>query len=49
MHRSVSLATVVDPGIPLPSLVFSPENEPAAGRTVRALRTRVFEGPRGSR
>lgn len=35
----------VDPDIPLPSSVFSRENERAAGRTVRALRTRVFERP----
>ena len=49
MSRSASLATLVDPGIPLPSFAFSPENEPSAGRTVRALRTRVFEGPRCSR
>lgn len=38
----------VDPDIPLPSSVFSRENERAAGRTVRALRTRVFEGPQRS-
>jgi ribosome-associated toxin RatA of RatAB toxin-antitoxin module len=35
----------VDPDIPLPSSVFSRENERAAGRTVRALRARVSEGP----
>lgn len=35
----------VDPDIPLPSAVFSRENERAAGRTVRALRARVAEGP----
>lgn len=33
----------VDPDMPLPSSVFSRENERAAGNTVRALRTRVFE------
>ena len=38
----------VDPDLPLPSSVFSRENERAAGRTVRALRTRVFEVPQGS-
>ena len=31
----------VDPDIPLPSSVFSRENERAAGRTVRALRARL--------
>jgi ribosome-associated toxin RatA of RatAB toxin-antitoxin module len=31
----------VDPDLPLPSSVFSRENERAAGRTVRALRARV--------
>ncbi|MGB5413696.1 MAG: SRPBCC family protein [Polyangiales bacterium] len=38
----------VDPDIPLPSSVFSRENERAAGRTVRALRTRVSQGPQRS-
>jgi ribosome-associated toxin RatA of RatAB toxin-antitoxin module len=38
----------VDPDIPLPSAVFSRENERAAGRTVRALRSRVAEAPQGS-
>lgn len=38
----------VDPDIPLPSSVFSRENERAAGRAVRALRTRIAEGPGGS-
>ncbi len=33
----------VDPDLPLPSAVFSRENERAAGRTVRALRARVAE------
>jgi hypothetical protein len=28
--------------MPLPSSVFSRENEKAAGKTVRALRTRIF-------
>lgn len=35
----------VDPDIPLPSSVFSRENERAADRTVRALRERVSEKP----
>lgn len=38
----------VDPDMPLPSSIFSRENERAAGKTVRALHTRVFEGPEGS-
>ena len=38
----------VDPDLPLPSSVFSRENERAAGRTVRALRARVAEAPGGS-
>lgn len=38
----------VDPDIPLPSSVFSRENERAAGRTVRALRARIAETPGGS-
>jgi ribosome-associated toxin RatA of RatAB toxin-antitoxin module len=38
----------VDPDIPLPSAVFSRENERAAGRTVRALRSRVFDGAEGA-
>lgn len=35
----------VDPDLPLPSSVFSRENERAAGRTVRALRARVAATP----
>ena len=35
----------VDPDLPLPSSIFSRENERAAGRTVRALRARVVETP----
>jgi len=38
----------VDPDLPLPSSVFSRENERAAGRTVRALRARVAKTPGGS-
>jgi ribosome-associated toxin RatA of RatAB toxin-antitoxin module len=37
----------VDPDLPLPSAVFSRENERAAGRTVRALRQRL-ETPGGA-
>ena len=38
----------VDPDLPLPSAVFSRENERAAGRTVRALRTRLDAAPGGT-
>jgi len=44
----VDFRIYVDPNIPLPSAVFSRENERAAGRTVRALRARVSDGPHGS-
>jgi ribosome-associated toxin RatA of RatAB toxin-antitoxin module len=47
-RTEVDFKIYVDPDIPLPSSIFSRENERAAGRTVRALRTRVFEGPVGS-
>ncbi len=47
-RTEIDLKIYVDPDIPLPSSVFSRENERAAGRTVRALRTRVFEGPQRS-
>lgn len=47
-RTEIDFKIFVDPDIPLPSSVFSRENERAAGRTVRALRTRVFEGPQGS-
>lgn len=39
----VEFKLYVDPNMPLPSAVFSRENERAAGKTVRALRTRVVE------
>ena len=39
----VDFKIYVDPDMPLPSSVFSRENERAAGNTVRALRTRVIE------
>ena len=38
----------VDPDIPLPSAVFSRENERAAGKAVRALHQRIAETPGGS-
>jgi len=47
-RTEVDFKIFVDPDIPLPSSIFSRENERAAGRTLRALRTRVFEGPEGS-
>jgi ribosome-associated toxin RatA of RatAB toxin-antitoxin module len=47
-RTEVDFKIFVDPDIPLPSSIFSRENERAAGRTVRALRTRVSSGPDGS-
>jgi ribosome-associated toxin RatA of RatAB toxin-antitoxin module len=47
-RTEVDFRIFVDPDLPLPSSIFSRENERAAGRTVRALRARVFEGPQGS-
>jgi len=47
-RTQVDFRIFVDPDMPLPSSVFSRENEKAAGRAVRALRSRVFEGPQGS-
>ncbi|MGB8331452.1 MAG: SRPBCC family protein [Polyangiales bacterium] len=44
----VEFKLYVDPDMPLPSSIFSRENERAAGKTVRALRTRLFEGPQGA-
>jgi ribosome-associated toxin RatA of RatAB toxin-antitoxin module len=42
-RTEVDFKIYVDPDMPLPSSVFSRENERAAGKTVRALRTRVTE------
>jgi len=42
-RTEVDFKIYVDPNMPLPSSVFSRENEKAAGKTVRALRTRVAE------
>ena len=39
----VDFKIFVDPDMPLPSSVFSRENERAAGNTLRALRTRITE------
>jgi len=47
-RTEVDFKIYVDPDIPLPSSIFSRENERAAGRTVRALRTRVSEAPQGA-
>ncbi len=47
-RTEIDFKIYVDPDIPLPSSVFSRENERAAGRTVRALRARVFQGPQRS-
>ncbi len=44
-RTEIDFKIYVDPDIPLPSSVFSRENERAAGKTVRALRARVSEGP----
>jgi ribosome-associated toxin RatA of RatAB toxin-antitoxin module len=44
----IDFTIYVDPDLPLPSAVFSRENERAAGRTVRALRTRIAEAPGGA-
>ncbi len=41
-RTEVDFKIYVDPDMPLPSSVFSRENERAAGNTVRALRSRVF-------
>jgi len=42
-RTEVEFKIYVDPDMPLPSSVFSRENERAAGNTVRALRSRVIE------
>jgi len=39
----VDFKIYVDPDMPLPSSVFSRENERAAGKTVRALRSRITD------
>lgn len=48
IRTRVSFRIRVDPDIPLPSSIFSRENERAAGRTVRALQARVAEVPHSS-
>ncbi|MGB5350501.1 MAG: SRPBCC family protein [Polyangiales bacterium] len=47
-RTEIDFKIYVDPALPLPSSVFSRENERAAGRTVRALRARIAEAPGGS-
>ena len=47
-RTEIEFKIYVDPDLPLPSSVFSRENERAAGRTVRALRARIGETPGGS-
>jgi ribosome-associated toxin RatA of RatAB toxin-antitoxin module len=42
-RTEVDFKIYVDPNMPLPSSVFSRENEKAAGKTVRALETRVID------
>ncbi|MGB5286552.1 MAG: hypothetical protein WBN29_18735, partial [Polyangiales bacterium] len=40
-RTEVDFKLFVDPDMPLPSSVFSRENERAAGNTIRALRSRI--------
>lgn len=47
-RTQVDFKIYVDPDLPLPSSIFSRENERAAGKTVRALRARVSEDPQGA-
>lgn len=47
-RTQVEFKIYVDPDIPLPSSIFSRENQKAAGRTLQALRTRIFEMPQGT-
>jgi ribosome-associated toxin RatA of RatAB toxin-antitoxin module len=42
-RTEVDFKIYVDPDMPLPSSVFSRENERAAGKSIRALRTRVIQ------
>ncbi|MGB5368690.1 MAG: SRPBCC family protein [Polyangiales bacterium] len=44
-RTEIDFRIYVDPDLPLPSSVFSRENERAAGRTVRALRARAAQTP----
>jgi len=47
-RTEIDFQIYVDPDIPLPSSVFSRENERAASRALRALRARIAETPGGS-
>lgn len=47
-RTEIEFKIYVDPDLPLPSSVFSRENERAAHRTVRALRSRIVAMPDGS-
>ena len=47
-RTEVDFKIYVDPDMPLPSSVFSRENERAAGKSIRALRTRVIEATKPS-
>ena len=47
-RTEIDFTIYVDPDLPLPSSVFSRENERAAGRAVRALRQRMTETPGGA-
>ena len=47
-RTEVEFKIYVDPDIPLPSSIFSRENERAAGRAVRALRARLDQAPQGA-
>jgi ribosome-associated toxin RatA of RatAB toxin-antitoxin module len=47
-RTEIDFRIYVDPDIPLPSSVFSRENERAAGKAVRALRARMLDGSQGS-
>jgi ribosome-associated toxin RatA of RatAB toxin-antitoxin module len=46
-RTKIDFTIYVDPDLPLPSTVFSRENERAAGRAVRALRQRAEQPPGG--
>lgn len=47
-QTEIDFSIYVDPDLPLPSAVFSRENERAAGRAVRALRQRVASASGGA-
>ena len=47
-RTEIEFCIYVDPDIPLPSSVFSRENERAAAKALRALRARILQSPGGS-